>query len=215
MSHDNSIKSVEYISEDNIFTSQTTQNKSQKLSNLKTESKDINNLSNHNSEDEELLRNKLLISANEIEFPSNQKINSNEMNTTSKKGSLALSLSPIKKGIKRRNILVDIMEKSKKNNVPKRGSVIIQAHESKLKDEIIKNERKDAYGVPINRRNKKKIKVTFSDNVNITNGNQIGKNQLAEIIPIVSYKKYNYIEGLPREEEIVNNKSTCQCCLIN
>ena len=62
---------------------------------------------------------------------------------------------------------------------------------------------------------KKKIKVTFSDNVNITNGNQIGKNQLAEIIPIVSYKKYNYIEGLPREEEIVNNKSTCQCCLIN
>ena len=142
MSHDNSIKSVEYISEDNIFTSQTTQNKSQKLSNLKTESKDINNLSNHNSEDEELLRNKLLISANEIEFPSNQKINSNEMNTTSKKGSLALSLSPIKKGIKRRNILVDIMEKSKKNNVPKRGSVIIQAHESKLKDEIIKMKEK-------------------------------------------------------------------------
>ena len=214
MSHNNSVKSAESISEDNIFTSQTTQNKSQKLSNLKAETKENNNLSNHNSEDEELLRNKLLICANETENLYPNKMNSNDINTTSKKGNLGLALSPIKKGIRKKNLLLDIMEKSKKKNGPKRGSVILQTHELKLKDEDIKNERRDVYGVPINKRNKKKIKVTFSDTIN-SNVSKNGKNQLAEIIPIASYKKYNYIEGLPREENMVNSKSTCQCCIIN
>ena len=80
--------------------------------------------------------------------------------------------------------------------------------------ENVKNERKDVYGVPINRRNRKKIKVTFSDTINSANSKN-GKQQLAEIIPIVSYKKYNYIEGFPREEDMAANKTTCQCCLIN
>ena len=105
------------------------------------------------------------------------------------------------------------MEKSKKKNGQKRTSVIFQTHELKLKDEEIKNERKDVYGVPINKRNKKKIKVTFSDTVN-SNISKNGKNQLTEVIPIASYKKYNYIEGLPKEEDMANNKSTCQCCII-
>ena len=56
--------------------------------------------------------------------------------------------------------------------------------------------------------------MTFSDTVN-SNISKNGKNQLAEVIPIASYKKYNYIEGLPKEEDIANNKSTCQCCIIN
>ena len=105
------------------------------------------------------------------------------------------------------------MEKSKKNNAPKRQSVIFMK-ELRFREENVKNERKDVYGVPINRRNRKKIKVTFSDTINSVNSKN-GKNQLAEIIPIVSYKKYNYIEGLPREEDMSTNKSTCQCCLIN
>ena len=141
-------------------------------------------------------------------------MNSNDINTTTKK--TKFTLSPIKKGIKKKNLLFDIMEKSKKKNGQKRTSVIFQTHELKLKDEEIKNERKDVYGVPINKRNKKKIKVTFSDNVNsnISKNGKIGKNQLAEVIPIASYKKYNYIEGLPKEEDMANNKSTCQCCII-
>ena len=211
MSNNDSIKSAESISEENIFTSHTTQNKSQKISNIKTEKKDNNNLSNHNSEDEELIRNKLLICANETENFSAHKMNSNDINTTTKK--TKFTLSPIKKGIKKKNILFDIMEKSKKKNGQKRTSVIFQTHELKLKDEEIKNERKDVYGVPINKRNKKKIKVTFSDTVN-SNISKNGKNQLAEVIPIASYKKYNYIEGLPKEEDMANNKSTCQCCII-
>lgn len=213
MSNNNSENSAESFTIDNMLTSQNTHNKSQKNLNLKLETKDINNLSNQNSGDEELLRNKIIMSSKELDLFSKEKLNSNEMNITNKKDSLAFSLSPIKKGGKKRNLLINIMEKSKKNNAPKRQLVIF-TQELRFKEENVKNERKDVYGVPINRRNRKKIKVTFSDTLNSVNSKN-GKNQLAEIIPIVSYKKYNYIEGFPREEDMATNKSTCQCCLIN
>ena len=209
----NSDKSIESISEDNIFTSQNTHNKSQKYSNLKEETKDLNNISNHNSGDEELIRKKLVIST-EIDYPSKQKIQASLITPKNNPGTLTFSISPIKKGSKK-NLLVDIMEKSKKINVP-RKSVIYPVQELRLKDLNTNNEnqRKDGYGVPINKRNKKKIKVTFTDTLN-TDNSKIEKNQLAEIIPIESYKKYNYIEGIPREEDLATTKSTCQCCLIN
>ena len=211
MSNNNSEKSIESIVEENLITSQNTQSKSQKLPNLKEGKKDIINLSNHDSGDEELIRNKLTMSKNDLEFPSNLHLNSNDINPTKKQDTLAFSLSPIKKG-KKKNVLLDIMQKSKKSNAPKR-SVIFLENELKLKNEKEKNVRKDGYGVPINRRNRKKIKVTFMDTLNSVNSKN-EKNQLAEIIPIASYKKYNYIEGLTREEDIATNKSTCQCCLI-
>jgi len=211
MSNNFSEKSIDSISLENMFTSQNTQNKSQKNINLKIETKNTNNIAKYISGDEQLIRNKLIMSKNDLDSdsPSRLKMNSNEINNSDQKGSLALALSPIKKGVRKRNMLVDIMEKSKKNNAPKRSVLFTQ--EFKLKEENAKNERKDVYGVPINRRNKKKIKVTFSDTVNSINS----KNQLAEVIPITSYKKYNYIEVLPREEDTLTNKSTCQCCLIN
>ena len=211
MSGNNSEKSIESISQENLITSQNTQNKSQKLPNLKEGKKDIINLSNHDSGDEEIIRNKLIMSKNELDFPSNLYLNSNEINPTKKQDTLAFSLSPIKKG-RKKNVLLDIMQKSKKSNAPKR-SVIFLENELKLKKENEKNVRKDGYGVPINRRNRKKIKVTFTDTLNSVNSKN-EKNQLAEIIPIASYKKYNYIEGLTRDEDIATNKSTCQCCLI-
>ena len=112
-------------------------------------------------------------------------------------------------------ILEDLTKEKSKKIIAPRRSVIFIPNDLKLtndeKDD--KNVRKDGYGVPINKKNRKKIKVTFIDTLNPTNNNE--KNQLAEIIPIASYKKYNYIEGLPREEDMETNKSTCQCCLIN
>ena len=208
-------KSSESISEDNIFTSQNTHSKSQGLTNIKTISKDVNNDSNHNSDENESYKNKIFMSLN---IPSKNKLNSNELseneqNIQSEKKSLALSLSPLKKGRRRRNSLLDIMEKSKKdNNNARRRSVInlFSQEELKFKDEISKNERKDAFGTPINKRNKRKIKVTFRDMTN----NESGTKPLAEVIPIASYKKYNYIEGVPREGDLINNTASCQCCLI-
>ena len=210
----NSDKSIESISEDNIFTSQNTHNKSQKYSNLKEETKDLNNISNPNSGDEELIKKKLVIST-EVEYPSKQKIATSLITPKNNPGTLAFSLSPIKKGGRKKNGLVDKREKSKKMNAPKRA-VIYPVQEFRLKEINTNNEnqRKDGYGVPINKRNKKKIKVTFTDTLNTVNSKN-EKNQLAEVIPIESYKKYNYVEGIPREEDLATTKSTCQCCLIN
>jgi hypothetical protein len=124
----------------------------QKNINLKIETKDTNNIAKYISGDEQLIRNKLIMSKNDLDSdsPSRLKMNSNEINNSDQKGSLALALSPIKKGVRKRNMLVDIMEKSKKNNAPKRSVLFPQ--EFKLKEENAKNERKDVYGVPINRR---------------------------------------------------------------
>lgn len=214
MSNNNSEKSIESASIENMPTSQNTHNKLQNLQkkkDIKNETKEENNILDHNSDDKELIKNKITMSRNDFDLPLRNHLNSNEIISSDKKKSLAFSLSPIKRGVKKRNMLVDIMEKSKKINSPRKSVICFQ--EFQTKEENPKKERKDVYGIPINRRNRKKIKVTFSDTIN--NNNKNVKNQLAEIIPIASYKKYNYIEGIQREEELINYKSTCQCCLIN
>ena len=75
---------------------------------------------------------------------------------------------------------------------------------------ITGKERKDAFGNEIKKRNKKKFKVSFID--------EIYEDQpLAKIIDIESFKKYNFIVGMPKEEHIEGthiNASNCQCCLI-
>ena len=123
-----------------------------------------------------------------------------------------MTLSPPKK--RNKNNIIDIMEKSKKDNNIRRSSVVnlLSQDENKYKENIMKAERKDAFGIPINKRNKKKIKITFSDTINKSNSPR----QLVEVIPITSFKKFNYIEGLPNGEDSVSvsNKSTCKCCLI-
>ena len=208
-------QSIDSLSEDNIFTSQNTQSKSQKITNINAVPKDENNNSNHNSDKDDSSKNKIIISLN---LPPKNNLNSNEINENNPKGqnekkSLALSLSPLKKPKRKRNSLIELMEKSKKDNNAYRRSIInISSQDDiKSKDKISKIERKDAFGIPINKRNKKKIKVTFRDMVS----NQKGPKTLAEVIPIASFKKYNYIEGVPRGEDLIGNTSKCQCCLIN
>ena len=218
MSDNFSEKSSESLSKENLISSQITQNKSQKLTSTKTESKEINIISNNNSENEDLPTNKLFLSSNNMPIP---KINNNnnyeeskinEINGMQKKRTLAMTLSPLKKG-KKRNYIIDLMEKSKKNNNVRRRSVLnfIPEKEIKIGEEIMKVERKDAFGVPINKKNKKKIKVTFRDTVNNPNNEK----KLVDVTNIISFKKFNFIEGLPKEEDKIGNKSTCKCCIIN
>ena len=59
--------------------------------------------------------------------------------------------------------------------------------------------RMDIYGNIINKKNRKKIKISFIDNVT----NQ----PLANVINIESYKNYNYIDGIPKEEKMDNISS--------
>ena len=156
MSINLSEKISESLSEENILASQITQNKSHKLSNIKTQSKEINITSNNYSEKEDLLVNNLIMSSN---IPKLEKADNNEnkqigeindINNFKKKKNLALTLSP-KKGRKKNNI-IDIMEKSKKDNNFRRLSVVnfFSQDEIKFREDIIKAERKDVFGVPIN-----------------------------------------------------------------
>ena len=69
-------------------------------------------------------------------------------------------------------------------------------------------ERRDYYGNEIKKKNKRRVKVTFLD--------EIQENKpLAEIINIESFKKYNYIFGMPSEANFNKNiKTNCQCCMV-
>ena len=195
MSDNFSEKSSESLSKENLLSSKNTQNKSQKLTSTKTESKEINILYNNVSENEDLPTNKLFLSSNNMPIPKINNNNNNEgsetngINNIPKKRTLVMTLSPVKKG-KKRNYIIDLMEKSKRNNNVRRRSVVnfISQDEIKFKEEIMKVERKDAFGIPINKKNKKKIKVTFRDTVNNPNKER----QLADVIDIISFKKFNY-----------------------
>lgn len=69
-------------------------------------------------------------------------------------------------------------------------------------------ERRDIYGNLINKKNKRKIKVSFIDEI------EEGK-PFASVTKIESYKKYNYIFGFPSEENFNKNvRTNCQCCLV-
>ena len=69
-------------------------------------------------------------------------------------------------------------------------------------------ERRDYFGNIIKKKNRKKIKVSFVDEIN-------ENKPLAEVIDIESYKKYNYIFGMPSEDNYNQNlKTNCQCCIV-
>ena len=79
----------------------------------------------------------------------------------------------------------------------------------KIEEEIeTGRERRDYYGTEIKKKNKKKIKISFVDEIN-------EDKPLAEVINIESYKKYNYIFGMPSEDNLnYNVKTNCQCCIL-
>lgn len=69
-------------------------------------------------------------------------------------------------------------------------------------------ERRDVYGNLINRKNKRKVRVTFIDDID-------DEKPLVSVIKVESYKKYNFILGMPNENVINKNiKTNCQCCTI-
>lgn len=64
--------------------------------------------------------------------------------------------------------------------------------------------RKDKNGIEINKINKKKVHITFIDNIP-------NNKRLVEEIPILSYKNYNFINYINKDE---NNNKCGVCCFI-
>lgn len=81
------------------------------------------------------------------------------------------------------------------------GSPQVSRKENKKTKQI----RVDNNGVEINKKNKKKVKISFID--------AISMNQLITIISVDNYKEYNYV-SMPSLEDInVKSKSTCACVI--
>ena len=70
-----------------------------------------------------------------------------------------------------------------------------------------KAKRTDRNGVPICKGNKKKIKVTFIDQIDESK-------KFEEIIDIESIKKYNICYGLPKEDKYIKETVCCSCILF-
>ena len=105
------------------------------------------------------------------------------------------SFSPTKKKKK----LVVLEEKQKSRG--RRRSIYALDPKEEIIEEENKILRKDFYGTPICKKNKKKVKVTFKKDFEI-------------ITPIESFKKYNVTIGIPKGEKYINRFDNCQCCLI-
>ena len=73
-------------------------------------------------------------------------------------------------------------------------------------ENVTGRERRDVYGNLINKKNRRKVRVTFSDEID-------EEKPLVSVINIESFKKYNYIFGMPNEDIVNKNlKTNCQCC---
>lgn len=71
-------------------------------------------------------------------------------------------------------------------------------------------ERVDIYGNKITRKNRRKVKISFADT--IENGT---KDQLAQVINIESYKKYNYDMSFSIKDIYPSHASDTVCCSCN
>ena len=75
---------------------------------------------------------------------------------------------------------------------------------SRKEKKITKQVRLDHNGVEINKKNKKKVKISFID--------AISTNQLA-IISVDNFKEYNYVSMPSLEDIYVKSKTTCACVI--
>ena len=119
--------------------------------------------------------------------------------TNSKNPNLSMvrfsSFSPTKKKKK-----LVVLEEKQKIRGRRRSIYAIEPKEEIIEEEK-KSFRKDYYGTPIWKKNKKKVKVTFKKDFEI-------------ITPIESFKKYNVTIGIPKGEKYINRFEDCQCCVI-
>jgi len=106
---------------------------------------------------------------------------------------------------KNRFTMIKMVEKSKYKNYFESP---VKAEKKQEEEIVTGRERRDVYGNLICKKNRRKVRVTFADEID-------EDKPLASVIDIESYKNYNYIFGMPKEDTINKNISTnCQCCIL-
>ncbi len=109
-----------------------------------------------------------------------------------------------------REINKSISLKLKVKSSPKKNKRFLRysSIETAIKTSLDTPIRKDFFGVEICKRNKRKYKVTFADEVYNNN------DKLIEEIPVESYKKYNYCIYKKNLENNQKEFIGCSGCLI-
>lgn len=150
----------------------------------------------HISGDEDMMDNL-------VKIPSKISLLSAEKNDSKKTTDVVSTEKETSK--KKKNSLFNSVEKMKGrgNSSSKR---LNQVKRELNPPENTRPKRKDRYGVTIDKKNKRKVRVTFTD--------QVDNEPFEKVILIESFKKYNYLLGMPKEENVNSNKSTCECCNI-
>ena len=103
-----------------------------------------------------------------------------------------------------KNKFLTLLKISEKTKIKKKEST-----NNKKKEDIPiepKKVRYDNYGNIINRKNKKKVHIVFGDELN--------KRSLTEEIEIESFKRFNYVKGLPKEDLFKSSNAFNKCCNI-
>lgn len=106
---------------------------------------------------------------------------------------------------KKRFSIVKLIEKDKNKNKKEFNNLFAKKEEEEKELSLDKKERTDIYGNVICKKNKKNVSVSFVDVVTLQ--------PLVNVIDIESFKQYNCVYGLPKEE-IIDKKPNCQCCLV-
>jgi hypothetical protein len=110
------------------------------------------------------------------------------------------------KSHRKRYSVFKLIEKDKRYKRDLNSVFLDQKKINETNETAIKKERTDIYGNVINKKNKRKVKVSFVD--------KVYNKPLVNVIEIKSYKNFNYIEGMPKEREVNKADTRCVCCSI-
>ena len=99
---------------------------------------------------------------------------------------------------KKKRLNMNILGQEKTKTPNKKISVFQKTKTQKANE---KNERKDINGTIINKKNKKKVKISFHT-------------PFEHVVDIASFKKFNVISGQPKKDVFIKQRDDCRCCSI-
>ena len=154
----------------------------------------LSNHNNNNYRNDIIERNHSSINIAQIKKYSKFRINKNEKNEKNLIGKYST------------NKILQILKNSQKCKIVKKESINEAFKKTEIESEP-KKKRYDHFGNLISKQNKKCVHIIFKD--------QLSEMPITEEIQIECFKKYNFIEGMPKEIEFNPNKNPFyKCCLL-
>ena len=103
-----------------------------------------------------------------------------------------------------KNKFLTLLKNCEKTKIKKKESI----NNNKKEDITIepKKPRYNNYGNVINKKNKKMVHIAFAD--------ELSEKSITEEIQIESFKKFNYVKGLPKEDLFGPSNAFNKCCNI-